>query len=1198
MHSRDVSVVAVRRIRARAGILIALVALILALWGPRGAHGDHLPTGPIDPDSGELSLLNLVNSLPINDIESALGEFPVPYIVVASAGGADPVIVANRAGSPTRIDADSSKATGQGGSGQDLIVEVNTELLPTPHLVLSLTRLGNAPFASDLQVVVAFPFDAFNSEDATTGGDSPNLFFGYQTTGAYDAVTENYPAGGYAPQAVTFTLTPGTLAGTTHLFDMAIATTGADNPIRYLAGHFDATPGSGNPADAIAMAFLTDMPPASINLGLDLSASAIAAGGTTTGSFALDWTASAATKLIFSYLENESFPFPAVDEFDYGTTVSFDQMPTSESLTVGVDFAAQTISLDHEASAQVGELTINYRRADGLDITATASQVPTEVTALLDFGGSAVVNVNANTMDFELTAVQEGGFPGSSGLFGYPLGFFYLAATDIPDTTATWDFVNRTFSVAATNSGESIASLAFVIDDDADDIESAAVQLPPDQGPLATGVGEPWADADRHIFSLIDDGTHGTAAARVLLVRTASLDLNAATIQDLSESYVLDLAAPAKPLTAYLRLLPPSAILASDVEATCNVHDFPYGTTTFDLELPPQKISFSYDTDPPQGIAEVFCVGHVGTLNFEAVGSQLPPTFAFDFDPAGSLTILAEDGNGLPDPVGSIAVRLWDPTGPDGLGAGTSVLLGEVLRDARARGDIIPSFTGTWSDAPTSTQVSFDTAGNLFLGGAQVAVSTIVELTTPLAGPAGQHHYLNFVDGGASQPKRLTAGAFGIDQFTYSSVEGSNARTLNLSYAADSARMLVVDLDTALGGRFFPDYAIDATMTVDAVPQTWSLSTDLATAFVYTGSSPINEVTIAGTIGLNNPGLQTTNVDASLSGAPAQVNLQLDPSEEGSADLVMSGPLGALSAELWSDTSILRQDYRHILFSVTDVPAEWHADWGNAPNKHAFVNASAAMGPLQAVVSRDTRDQTAGKYTVFQSAGGAVNYSPYLREIDRRWVVDGAGGAAARDAALMGRLDALYGATAQLDAGEDHFILRQNADGKLDFLSVQVTGFQCASGQIGNASFQCVAKTVGANEANASLLIPVAGVHPFYVGLEQTVGEFTVVDVPDVPDSASLVVGPTRAHLDFSGSPGDILVYKGPLPAAGDASNAQKVRLINTPSFVHADWDFGFPGGITVDTSNPLELQVLIQDGSSRTVGALGLGDMSASWGF
>ena len=60
------------------------------------------------------SLLDLINALPLNDIQSALDQFPVPYTVIAQANGGPPVVENNKAGSPTRVDADSSKGDGSG----------------------------------------------------------------------------------------------------------------------------------------------------------------------------------------------------------------------------------------------------------------------------------------------------------------------------------------------------------------------------------------------------------------------------------------------------------------------------------------------------------------------------------------------------------------------------------------------------------------------------------------------------------------------------------------------------------------------------------------------------------------------------------------------------------------------------------------------------------------------------------------------------------------------------------------------------------------------------------------------------------------------------------------------------------------------------------------------------------------------------
>lgn len=1181
-----------RLISKAAVALIAFVALF-ALTQPSRAE---IPPDPIDPNNGEQSLIDLVNSLPINDIQNALNNFPVPFVVIAQAGGAEPVIETQKAGSPKRINADRSKSTGQGGSGQDLQIEVNTELLPTPHLVLDIVRLGGPVFASDLQVIVAFPFDAFNTEDGSAGGDSPNLFFGFATTAAFDG--SSYPAGGHAPQSVRFTLTPGVLAGTSHLIDMQIDTAGASNPIRYLAGHFNGAPGASQPDDAIAIAFHTDPAPATINLGLDISASAILSGGTTSGSFIIDWTASAVSKVTFDYLENEDFPFTVPD---YGTTVTFDQMPTEEELTIGVDFSIPAITLGHRGNSVIGELTVNHRREDGLDVTLVASQVPTEVDVALDLTGSAQIDVNANTMDFALTATQEGGFPGSDGLFGYPLEFFYLSATDVPDASATWDAPANTFTVQATNPGEHIGSLAFVIDDDARNIDDPEVQLPPDQSALGTGVGVPWDEASRHIFSIVDDGTHGTAAARLSQVISASLNLSAPSLADIASVYTLNLAEPARPLTGYVSLQPPSTLFSESLEATCNVHDFPYGDTTFTLELPPPNVKFGYVTDPPQGIDEVQCFGHVGTLNFDVLAGDLPPTFDFEFDPAGSLSVVAEDGLGGPDTVGLIAARLWDEDGPDGLGAGTAGLFGDVLRDARFRLDSSPSFTGSWSNTATSTGISFDTAGATYLGGAQVAISTEVEFIAQLPAPLGTPHYLDFFDEGEDGPHaRLEAGVFGIDSFTYDSSQGGNARALNLDFVSQAARTFSATFDSNFGGSYFPDYDLDLSLVIEDVPASFNVTTDLATTFAYTASSGIDSITLAGTIGLDNEGVeQTTNVDVLIEDAPASVNFAVDPSETGSASLVLASPLGHIRAELWSDTSILKEEYRHVLLDITDVPANWTAGWSpDTPNPHAFVSADQPLGTVSVIVSRGIRDDTPGKYAPFQSGGGAVHYSAYLREIDRRYVRDGIGDADARELSLLGRLDELYTTTAQLDTGEDHLILRKNSDGDIDFLSVQGTGFQCASAQFGPGSFQCVAATVNAEEVNASVLIPVAGDHPFYVALEETADEFTVVQVENIPDSTSAVVGLSRAHVDFSSSAGDVLVYQGGLPSAGETADALKLLLRDTPSFVHANWSLGFPGSVSFDSSGTLEVLLLTQNNSTRTVGAFQVGDLAASWGF
>ena len=218
-------------------VMFAAAALAVSLAAPAAAQAP--PLGPIDPDNAEQTLLDLIEALPINDVQAALNNFPVPYVVCASAGTAQTTFVNQRAGSPKRVDANQSKTTGQGGSGHDLEVEVNTELTPEPHLQLSINRLGAAPFAPSLQVVVAFPFGAFNDETLP----APNLFFGYRTTAAFDGAV--YPAGGHAPASVEYVITPHVLDGADHLLDLQVNTVGAANPVQFLGGHFDGTAATG-----------------------------------------------------------------------------------------------------------------------------------------------------------------------------------------------------------------------------------------------------------------------------------------------------------------------------------------------------------------------------------------------------------------------------------------------------------------------------------------------------------------------------------------------------------------------------------------------------------------------------------------------------------------------------------------------------------------------------------------------------------------------------------------------------------------------------------------------------------------------------------------------------------------------------------------------------------------------------------------
>ncbi|MEN8115004.1 MAG: hypothetical protein ABFS21_11530, partial [Actinomycetota bacterium] len=317
-----------------------------------------------------------------------------------------------------------------------------------------------------------------------------------------------------------------------------------------------------------------------------------------------------------------------------------------------------------------------------------------------------------------------------------------------------------------------------------------------------------------------------------------------------------------------------------------------------------------------------------------------------------------------------------------------------------------------------------------------------------------------------------------------------------------------------------------------------------------------------------------------------EVDYFLDPSTDGSAYVHMDAPITSVDLELTSNDAIFEGPYRHMLFHVEDIPANWDAEWGVSPNPHASLTTSSPLGPVEAVVSRDIAANTPSKYDPFTVPGGAVEYDPFTREIDRRYFRLGSGDAATRETVFMTRLDSIYDTTAQLDTGEDHVILRENDDGDMDFLSIRGTGFQ-------SASAEATSTTV-----TASLAIPVPGLHPFYVGLEDSADEFTVVQIDDIPDTTAIDVGTNHANIDFSGSPGDVLVYQGPLPLAGQTTDVLKVLAINTPSFVHANWDLGFPGAINIDTDSQTEVRLLSQSGNDRTVVDFAVGDINAEWGF
>jgi hypothetical protein len=473
-------------------LTVLVILLLLAAGRGTGASADTPPL-PIDPTSGQQNLLDLIESLPINDVQSALDHFPVPYVVCARAGTATPTCVNQKAGSPQRLDADQSKSTGKGGD--DIQVEVNTELLPTPHLRVNINRITSPSDATNVSVVVAFPFAGFNSEALP----APNLFVGYQTTAA------NGLPGGKAPLTEEYRVIPDILAGTSHDFTLQMLTTGQVNPMTFQAGHFDGTTATGVQNAIGIQAYVEGTAPAPVvpdSIAITLSTSENAIGNPLTDSgLSLNWTSSSRAKVTFNYIENESFPFPVA--LDYTTSLTFDQMPTSETITLSLDEAAKLLHLTHSANASIGAITFNHTRADGLSIIGTATDVPTSVDLAVDLdGGSVTLDVDANTLDLDVKAIQEGGFFDTEDFLGYNIGYAEVFLKNAPDLFAGYDATNNSFGVHAINAGEAIGAIGVIVGDD-DDLEL----------PLH------WADETWHEFSLIDDGTHGTAAARIIDLR-------------------------------------------------------------------------------------------------------------------------------------------------------------------------------------------------------------------------------------------------------------------------------------------------------------------------------------------------------------------------------------------------------------------------------------------------------------------------------------------------------------------------------------------------------------------------------------------------------------------------------------------------------------------------------------------------------
>lgn len=1154
---------------------LGLIALLAAFTGFRTTTADHDVPLPIDPDSGEANLLDLINSLPLNDVQQALDNFPVPYVVVATASGADPTVVNKNAGSPVRIDADRSKATGKGGD--DIQVEVNTELLPTPHIRVNINRITSPSDATDLQVLVAFPFQAFNDEPTLP---SPNLFIGYQTNSAGGG------AGGIAPLNEEFRILPGVLAGTSHDFILRMNTVGSTNPLTFIAGHFDGD-AAGGIQNALGMEAYVEPVPASIEIGFDLNQSAITSPGSASGSLVdFDWTSSEPAKVEFTYFEEEGFPIDAGGT-DYGTTVTFDQMPQNESLGFSYQNApgGGVYTLSHTASAPIDTVLIEYHRQDGLLVEVEATHVPTDMDVSIDLAGAATLAVNNPIGSLVARVTQEGGFLDTQDFLGYNLGYAEFGVEDAPSLWAGYDAANDKFGVGVTNPGTDIGAVWLVIGDD------ATLELPPG-----------WVD-ESHIFSLIDDGTHGTAAARVVHLIEASLQLDAAPT---GETFAFQLREDA-PMQLYLETTTGSAVTSEDIKVQCDIVNMPYGEVDFTIDFPDQ---FAVNAEPIAGypetndaasyvIDEISCAGNIGNLNFELGVGQLPMGSGYTFDANGKVEVTVEPG-GIPNSatIGHIRLRLWNEIEPLPSPFSLAPLVSTPLHDARMRVDQIPSFVGTWSDGGT-TNVNFK-AGKpptdaLFIGGVQILVSTAVELTTPLevASPTADD-FLTFADLGAGEPKRLGAGVFGLNEFSYNSTDG--AGQMSMSYKANAAHKLVIDVDSRFGGDFFPDYDLDLTFTLDAIPATFSMTTEFNPLISYTGSSGISSILLDGYVD-NSAGNGTddkTHVVISATSLPSEFALNVDPAT--GATLGSNDPdTMNLSMSLDSNVSIFGTPYQLVSAGLTGIPAKFNANWSGSQFLLEFKDAAdnpSKLGQATALVS--TSNQTAvndarraefaqtgpdlpGAVTT-DATGCRVNYSEFMQEVDRRYYSNGS-------PSVLSRLNLLYCDSEILDPGEDH-IVAIISGGAVQYASAQLS------------DLQKVAYQPDDNGGHYELLIPTPGAHPLFAGVKLN-DNFLMAQISNVPDSLVLDIDTVAQVIDFTASEvvDEIDIYWGPMPMASDGSTALRGLIEDLPSSVHIAWGFGYPGGgVTFDASNEFELLILFQNGSKRITGGLELEDLHVGY--
>jgi len=824
--------------------------LTLVLPGPVNPVPLPFPN-PLVPGPGDTQILANVIKMSVSN-RHVLDHLPVPYVIDVSAtnpstGAVVTTVVEGQAHTPIKIDADQSKSTGQGGSGFDIQVELDAFVDPAPHLVLTVDRLGNAPFATNLSIVLAFPFAGFDLEPGLPS--TPNLVMGFQTRAAGNTV------GGYAPLEEVMILTPGTLAGISHTFLATMATAGANNPLAFILGNLDGTNLTGT-LNAAGLQAYVETVPSTISVSFATVESPLGA-GPVYSSFALNWQASSASLVQMDYLEYVSNPATASGP-DFNTSLMANQMPTNEQFSLTLNELAGTLTLSQQGNSTIGQMAFQKTRSDPLAIVGVASAVPTQVNLTLTLAGAVTLTDNADIGSLAVQASKSGGFANTSSFLGYNVATVGTAVANAASLSADFSASGNTymFAAAPAASGNTIGGIELLASSDS----PANVQLP-----------TRWSNPAWDVFSMIDTGTGdtamppvfapgATAAARLLNLLTGSWTLTTAPL-----SIAFDVTTTtATPLQSYLRTTPTSKLTPGhDDEATCELVNIPAGETKFFFDGP---TNFGVTTLPPTSINDIHCFGHLDSLAFDIDVGGVPPVFSFKWDPDSILTILAQDGHGGNAFLGHLSSYLADSNGislfPD---AGT--LFGTKLKEARLRVDNIPTFTGTWvvNDASGNTVINFNTvAPGLFAGGVQLAVSTMYNdpaLANPFTPAASvTADYASFNDAGIGA-RNLAVGILGIDSFSYTVMNASEM--VNIVWDDDRPVPFNLSIQSITGGVYLAGNQVMLSENVALVPThlDYTATLDYTQTFIGTNAIPSIDLTFGQNVGLPQGTMLTVHAD-------------------------------------------------------------------------------------------------------------------------------------------------------------------------------------------------------------------------------------------------------------------------------------------------------------------------------------------------